>query len=437
MALGERWLTAGWTRWAILGNDPLDLLDQANHLLTRDPETHHAHVARSLACRVNWQFGRDDDNGVVLGVVTELKLRDLEKGLDWRAEKHTRLWGDLELVDLARVLLFDKVKQLTSGNRQGQGLFVIDDQCHRPAAALSLEQKHSFPVVLHGAHRDMFGWIEVNDFAWHLRYPLGSIGRGCPFGTVPLYTGLKHMSERCEERYLTIESARRRAMQVHRRLLRAYGDPYWRSDLDAVSQLVSTILSQNTNDLNRDRAYERLRARFPTWEAVRDADEDAVKCTIRVAGLANHKAPAIQRALRFITARRGVLSLDFLREMPVSEAKAWLTAINGVGPKTAAVVLLFALGMPAFPVDTHIHRVTRRLGLIGEKVSREEAHGVLEALLPEPSYYAFHLNVIHHGRHVCVSRRPRCDTCVIQDLCAFYRQAATTDPGGADAPTSR
>jgi hypothetical protein len=185
MAPGESWLTADWTRWAILGNDPIDLLDQANHLLTCDPETYHAHVARSLARRADWQFGRDDDNGVVLRVVTELELRNLEKGLDWRAEQHARLWWDLELVDLARVLLFDKVKQLASGNRQGQSLFVIDDQCHRPAAALSLQQEHSFSVVLRGAHCDMFGWIEVHDFAWHLCYPLGSIGRGRPFGTVP------------------------------------------------------------------------------------------------------------------------------------------------------------------------------------------------------------------------------------------------------------
>ena len=235
---------------------------------------------------------------------------------------------------------------------------------------------------------------------------------------------------------MDIVSGRRQALQVHLRLLDAYGDPDWRSDLDAVSQLVSTILSQNTNDLNRDRAYERLRAQFPTWEAVRDADEEAVKSAIRVAGLANHKAPAIQRALRHITARSGVLSLDFLREMPVVEAKAWLTAISGVGPKTAAIVLLFALDMPAFPVDTHVHRVTRRLGLIENGVGREEAHDALERLLPEPTYYAFHLNVIHHGREVCVSRRPRCGACVIQDLCAFYRQATTTDAGNAGASTS-
>ena len=236
---------------------------------------------------------------------------------------------------------------------------------------------------------------------------------------------------------MQIEAIRRQVLEVHRRLLQAYGDPDWRSDLDAVSQLVSTILSQNTNDVNRDRAYERLRAQFPTWEAVRDADEEDVKSAIRVAGLGNHKAPAIKRALRYITEHRGALSLDFLREMPVSEAKAWLMAISGVGPKTAAIVLLFALQRPAFPVDTHVHRVTRRLGLIGDKVSREEAHTVLEGLLPQPYYYAFHLNVIHHGRQVCVARKPKCEICVLQDLCAYYQRVTGADREAANVANSR
>ncbi len=118
------------------------------------------------------------------------------------------------------------------------------------------------------------------------------------------------------------------------------------------------------------------------------------------------------------------MSLDFLKEMSISEAKSWLTAIKGVGPKTAAIVLLFSLGMPAFPVDTHVHRVTGRLGLIGPKVSREQAHEILEALLPQELYYAFHLNVIRHGREVCVARRPRCEVCVLRDLCDYYATIA-------------
>jgi endonuclease-3 len=190
--------------------------------------------------------------------------------------------------------------------------------------------------------------------------------------------------------------------------------------MDPISELVSTILSQNTNDVNRDRAFGRLRERFPTWEAVRDADLEEVKEAIQVAGLANHKAPAIQRALRYVTEQRGELSLDHLRELPVSDAKAWLTEIKGVGPKTAAIVLLFSLGRPAFPVDTHVHRVTGRLGLIGPKVNREQAHEILETLLPEELYYAFHLNVIRHGREICGARNPRCESCPLQSLCQYY-----------------
>lgn len=209
------------------------------------------------------------------------------------------------------------------------------------------------------------------------------------------------------------------ALEVHRRLLTAYGRPRVRTRPDPISGLVSTILSQNTNDVNRDRAFEQLRQRFPTWEAVRDAEEQEIGDAIRTAGLANHKAPAIQRALRHISVQRGELSLDFLTRLTVTEAKSWLTSIKGVGPKTAAIVLLFSLDMPAFPVDTHVHRVTGRIGLIGPRTSREQAHSVLESLLPEDLYYPFHLNVIRHGREVCAARTPRCTACNLQDLCAY------------------
>ena len=130
--------------------------------------------------------------------------------------------------------------------------------------------------------------------------------------------------------------------------------------------------------------------------------------------------PAIQRALRHIWEQRGELALEFLKDLPIEEAKAWLVRIKGVGPKTAAIVLLFSLGMPAFPVDTHVHRVTGRLGLIGPKVTREKAHVVLEGLLPAELYYPFHLNVIRHGRQVCAARKPQCETCALQELCDYY-----------------
>jgi endonuclease-3 len=155
---------------------------------------------------------------------------------------------------------------------------------------------------------------------------------------------------------------------------------------------------------------------------VRDAEIGEVKEAIQVAGLANHKGPAIVRALNRITEERGKLELDFLRDLTVEEAKAWLTEIKGVGPKTASIVLLFSLGMPAFPVDTHVHRVTRRLGLIEHSVSRERAHEILESALPAETYYTFHLNLIRHGREVCEARNPRCQECDLWDVCEYYAQ---------------
>jgi len=224
---------------------------------------------------------------------------------------------------------------------------------------------------------------------------------------------------------------------VCRRLLAAYGRPDWRPALDPLSELVSTILSQNTNDANRDVAFNRLRATFSTWEEVRDARPGAVVDAIRPAGLANQKGPRIQEALRFITRERGALSLDFLAEWPVSHARDWLSSIHGVGPKTAAIVLLFCFGMPAFPVDTHIHRVTRRLGLIEPKVSREQAHDRLASLLDPADYYSFHLNVIRHGRQVCASRAPRCEVCTLRDLCDYAAPRATDQAAsGTPRPSS-
>lgn len=209
---------------------------------------------------------------------------------------------------------------------------------------------------------------------------------------------------------------------VHQRLLEAYGQPRRSNSLPPLDQLVGTILSQNTNDVNRDRAFRRLRQHFPSWDQVRDAPEDEVIEAIRPAGLANQKGPRIQKALLRITEERGKLALDFLAGMPLDEARAWLMSLDGVGPKTAAIVLLFSLDRPAFPVDTHVHRVSRRLGLIDERTSAEKAHQLLEAAIPPQWYYAFHLNVIRHGRQVCQARRPKCEMCVLNDLCDFYQQ---------------
>ena len=210
-----------------------------------------------------------------------------------------------------------------------------------------------------------------------------------------------------------------RALKIHNTLLQAFGEPIWRNPLPAIDELVSTILSQNTNDVNRDRGFNALRAKLPTWESVRDAKVQDVIAAIRPAGLANQKGPRIQQVLRAITEERGSLDLNFLADLPVEEARAWLTKFNGVGPKTAAIVLCFSLNMPAFPVDTHIYRVSGRTGLRPEKMTVEQAHPHLESVFPPETYYAAHLNLIRLGREVCGARKPNCPMCPINKLCDF------------------
>lgn len=214
----------------------------------------------------------------------------------------------------------------------------------------------------------------------------------------------------------------KRAVKIHEKLLEFYGEPIWRNPLPPIHELVSTILSQNTNDVNRDRAFNLLRAKFPTWEAVRDANTNEVIEAIRPAGLANQKGPRIQQVLKAITEERGDMDLSFLKKMSVDEARDWLTKFNGVGPKTAAIVLCFSLGMPAFPVDTHVYRVTGRIGLRPEKMTVEQAHPHLESLFPPETYYAAHLNIIRLGREVCTARKAMCEKCPIVKLCDYGRK---------------
>jgi endonuclease III len=209
------------------------------------------------------------------------------------------------------------------------------------------------------------------------------------------------------------------ARQVHQRLLDFYGQPVWRNPMPPVDELVSTILSQNTNDSNRDRAFESLRRRFPTWELVRSAESTEVTAAIRPAGLANQKGPRIRQVLRDIFTERGSLDLFFLKDLPLEDARAWLMKFKGVGPKTAAIVLLFSLGRPAFPVDTHIFRVTGRVGLLLPKMTVSQAHGHLENLFPPKAYYAAHLNIIRLGREICAARKPACPRCPLRSLCKY------------------
>lgn len=218
-----------------------------------------------------------------------------------------------------------------------------------------------------------------------------------------------------------------RALSVHNKLIDFYGFPNWRNPLPPIDELVSTILSQNTNDTNRDRAFEALIARFPTWEEVRDAETSQVIEPIRPAGLANQKGPRIQEILVQITQQRGELDLSFLEDMSTDEAREWLMQFNGVGPKTAAIVLQFSLGKPAFPVDTHIYRVTGRVGIRPEKMNAEKAHEFLADLLPPETYYPAHLNLIRLGREICQARKPDCHLCPLQEICDYYANLQVDD----------
>ncbi len=201
-----------------------------------------------------------------------------------------------------------------------------------------------------------------------------------------------------------------------------YGQPEWRQHLPPVDELVSTILSQSTSDSNRDRGFNALKERYPDWESVMMAPVEEITDTIRPAGLANQKAPRIQAALKRIEEDRGELELDFLADIPLDEALAWLTSMNGVGRKTASIVMLFSFDRPAFPVDTHVHRVTGRLGLIGPKVTADKAHQILENMGRPDTYYSMHLNLIQHGRQICSARNPKCDNCPLSGECDYFKR---------------
>jgi len=222
-------------------------------------------------------------------------------------------------------------------------------------------------------------------------------------------------------------SAKRRMRAVFERLRATYGLPKWKWSGPATDVLIQTILSQNTNDRNSGEGFRRLKAAFPKWGAVEKASPQAVADAIRVSGLANVKSRRIRDILRRIREERGNFSLEFLKRRPPAEARAYLLDIPGVGPKTAACVLVFSFGMPVFPVDTHIHRVSRRLGLIPEKTGAAEAHDLLQALVPDEWVYPFHMLLIRHGRETCHARKPACAECVLLSLCPCGREKKTAD----------
>jgi endonuclease-3 len=213
----------------------------------------------------------------------------------------------------------------------------------------------------------------------------------------------------------------KKAVRIDEILTSLYGRQEAEAGGDPLDTLVETILSQNTTDANSHRSYLALKKKYPRWERMLGEDPDKIARIIRSGGLAPMKARRILAALDFIRDTRGELDLGFLSRMSPADAEAWLGQMKGVGPKTRSIVLLFSLGMPAFPVDTHIHRVTRRLGLIGEKTSREGAQTELVKLVPKAEFYNFHINLIEHGRAVCRARNPQCEKCEISRLCKYYR----------------
>jgi endonuclease-3 len=208
-----------------------------------------------------------------------------------------------------------------------------------------------------------------------------------------------------------------RVREIHRRLKRAHGRLDAPRRLDPLEELILTILSQNTNDTNRDRAYESMRRRYRTWNALARAKVPDLVAAIRVGGLANRKAPRIIETLREIRAREGGFDLSWMHGASDQEVRNYLGSLPGVGPKTVACVLAFSLGRSVIPVDTHVYRVATRLRLLPERTSAAWAHQILAALIPPRLRLPMHVGLIRHGRKVCRSGRPLCGACVLQDIC--------------------
>ncbi len=217
--------------------------------------------------------------------------------------------------------------------------------------------------------------------------------------------------------YSPTRALRRRVRTITARLEKAYGPRPWQREDDPVAELVGTILSQNTSNVNSHAAFAELTRRLRTWDAVLAAPVEQVADAIRTGGLADQKARTIRAALKQIREDFGQISLDALEEWPPARSMEYLVAIPGVGPKTAACVLMFAFNQPVLPVDTHIHRLAIRLGLVGPGYTAIQTQGALQGACPAELVYAFHVLLIAHGRRVCRAQRPRCGECVLVDLC--------------------
>jgi len=214
------------------------------------------------------------------------------------------------------------------------------------------------------------------------------------------------------------DPAARLVPKVDRRLLRCYGDRDWNPQFEELLDgLIHTILSQNTSDVNSHRAFRELKARFPTWEEAAGARTGEIEKAIRSGGISHVKAERIKKVLDIVHRDCGEYSLDCLRGMESERAMAYLLDMPGVGRKTAAVLLLFQMGYPYFPVDTHIFRVGKRLGIIPPRASAEGAHDIMDSLVPDDIKFRLHINLIEHGRQVCKARKPNCPGCCLNDIC--------------------
>lgn len=232
---------------------------------------------------------------------------------------------------------------------------------------------------------------------------------------------------------------RRLADVALERLGERYDHPRWAGPrVDAVSELVLTILSQNTADVNSFRAFTALRERYADWDAVLAAPTDELEEVIRPGGLAPTKSRRIQHVLAEVhDATHGTWDLSFLGEWPLEKARDWLISLPGIGRKTAAIVLLFNFGRPQLPVDTHVHRVASRLGMLPPRTPLVRAHDLLEEVLEPDEMYPFHVELIRHGRDTCRAPRPICGLCPLTDVCAYYALAARGKAPMAPMPKKR
>jgi endonuclease-3 len=243
------------------------------------------------------------------------------------------------------------------------------------------------------------------------------------------------MSEEVERARLDLQQ---KAQAIYAALLVYYGEPHWQAGADPLDMLINTILSANTSDVNSGRAFAQLKAAFGNdWDAIRTAPLAAIKSAIRPAGMYNQKAPAMVATLEKLKQEHGDYDLGHLATLPVEQALAYLTGFPGVGHKTASIVLLFCFNLGSFPVDTHIQRISQRLGVCGRSASPAQIKTIWERLLPPASYYPLHMNLIAHGRQICRARIPACERCPLLAWCDYYnRRGDWTPPSSAQSTES-